>query len=360
MNRKQKCFFVLLWLLLLEVPVSGHAASFSKKAPEVTAKRKETDVILRFAKRSDLTGCKIYTTNKNGTGRKLVKTVTGSYARFENLKRGKTYYYRVRGFRQKNGKTRYTSYSKVIKVRIPLSEKQSTLKELLQTALQPVGSTMYVWGGGWNKADTAAGKSARTIGVSPKWKAFFEKQTADYDYQTTRYQIENGLDCSGYVGWCIYNILNTENGKTGYVMSASKMAQEFALRGWGKYRSADKIKNYRAGDIMSSAGHVWIVLGECSDGSVVFLHSSPPGVMISGTPSGSGNTDSEAVALARSYMKKYFPQWYKKYPDSARGMEYLTQCGQMRWDISGDAIMTDPEGYRKMSAQQILQDLFAD
>lgn len=239
------------------------------------------------------------------------------------------------------------------------SKKAPTLKALLLTGLQPVGSTMYVWGGGWNKADTGAGTEARTIGVSPKWKRFFKKQTSGYDYRTTRYQISNGLDCSGYIGWCIYNIMNTKNGKKGYVMLADKMASNFASRGWGTYTPAAAVKNYRAGDIMSSSGHVWMVVGACSDGSVVLLHSSPPGVRLAGTPSSGGKTNSRAVKLAKYYMKKYFPEWYAKYPDCTAGSSYLTQYAQMRWDISGDAVMTDPDKYRNKSADRILRDLFA-
>ncbi|MCD7735517.1 MAG: Ig-like domain-containing protein [Lachnospiraceae bacterium] len=235
----------------------------------------------------------------------------------------------------------------------------STLKNLLLTGLEPVGSTMYVWGGGWNEADTGAGTEAVSIGVSPQWKKFFQKQTASYDYRTTRYQISNGLDCSGYIGWCIYNILNTTSGNPGYVMSASKMASDFSSRGWGAYRAKSAVSNYRAGDIMSSSGHVWMVVGQCSDGSVVLLHSSPPGVRLCGTSSASGNTSSEAVKLATHYMKTYFPAWYRKYPSCSKGSSYLTDYAQMRWDLSGNSIMTDPDGYRNMSADEILADLFA-
>ncbi len=236
--------------------------------------------------------------------------------------------------------------------------KSSTLKELLQVGLEPCGSTMYVWGGGWNKADTGAGTEARTIGVSKQWKKFFKQQTSSYNYQNTRYQIHDGLDCSGYIGWCIYNILNTESGNEGYVMYASKMAKNFANRGWGTYKSSSKVKDYKAGDIMSSSGHVWMVVGQCSDGSVVLLHSSPPGVQLCGTPSSSGKSASEAVELAKKYMKKYYPDWYKKYPDCSRGSSYLSGYAQMRWDVSGKSVMTDPDGYRNKSASQILKDLF--
>lgn len=59
------------------------------------------------------------------------------------------------------------------KVTVTTDLSSSTLKTLLLTALEPVGSTMYVWGGGWNKADTGAGIEAVSIGVTSKWKAFF-------------------------------------------------------------------------------------------------------------------------------------------------------------------------------------------
>ena len=58
-----------------------------------------------------------------------------------------------------------------------------TLKQFITIAMQPVGKVMYVWGGGWNEADTGAGIEAMTIGVSPNWKAFFEKQDKDYDFE---------------------------------------------------------------------------------------------------------------------------------------------------------------------------------
>lgn len=245
------------------------------------------------------------------------------------------------------------------KVTVTTDLSSSTLKTLLLTGLEPVGTTMYIWGGGWNEEDTGAGTEAVTVGVSAQWEVFFKKQTSSYDYRTTRYQIANGLDCSGYIGWCIYNILNTSDGNAGYVMSASQMAGDFASRGWGTYKSASSVTNYKAGDIMSSSGHVWMVVGQCSDGSVVLLHSSPPGVRLCGTPSPSGSTSSQAVKLAAYYMKTYFPEWYQKYPGCTVSSSYLTSYAQMRWDTSGKSIMTDPDDYLSKSADAILKDLFA-
>ena len=238
--------------------------------------------------------------------------------------------------------------------------KKSTLKILLQIGLEPVGTTMYVWGGGWNEADTGAGKEAVTISVSPRWKEFFTLQTKDYDYNQTRYQIHDGLDCSGYIGWCIYNMLHTESGNEGYVMSASKMAKNYADRRWGTYLPPNKVKDYRAGDIMSSSDHVWMAIGQCEDGCVLLLHASPPGVQLCGTPSIKEEKDSQAISLAIQYMKNYFPDYYKKFPVCSRKMSYLTEYSQMRWDLSGNCVMTDPDGYQNMGGEEILSDLFSN
>ena len=359
MNNKKKWYltFLVLVILLFVSGISVQAADMSRTAIKISVKRSGCTVKVSWSKRKNASGYQVYLYNSNG---KLLKKedTTKTSVSFKELDMQKTYHIRVRGYQKKGSKKIYTKYSAVSKVSIPYIQTKSTLKKLLQTALQPVGSTLYVWGGGWNEADTGAGEEAVTIGVSPQWKSFFEKQNKNYDYHTTRYQIHDGLDCSGYIGWCIYNIMNTKSGKKGYVMSASKMAKNFSNRGWGTYTSKGKVKNYRAGDIMSSSGHVWMVVGQCSDGSVVMLHASPPGVQLCGTPSRTGKANSKAVSLAKKYMKKYFPQYYKKYPNCARGSSYLTDYAQMRWNVSGTSVMSDPDGYRNMTADQILKDLF--
>lgn len=99
-----------------------------------------------------------------------------------------------------------------------------TVRKFIETALMPVGRTMYVYGGGWNREDTGAGADAVTIGVSPRWEEFFREQGSDYDYTKTRYQIHDGLDCSGFVGWAVYNTLFAESGGEGFVTKASEIA----------------------------------------------------------------------------------------------------------------------------------------
>lgn len=226
--------------------------------------------------------------------------------------------------------------------------------DFLQIATEPVGSTMYVWGGGWNEEDTGAGIEAVTLGISPQWALFAAQQDSSYDHDDTRYQIHDGLDCSGYVGWAVYNIMETENGNPGYVCSSTKMAQTLSQRGLGDYIPAEDMTQWLPGDIMSMKGHVWISAGMCDDGSVLLLHASPPGVIFSGTRLIDGS-DSEAVALARQIMQTHYPDWYARYPDCARPHSYLTTSSAMRWS---DEMLDDPEGLRTLTAPEVAQLLY--
>lgn len=241
-------------------------------------------------------------------------------------------------------------------VKQDMNEDEDSLLYLLRIAIQPVGSTMYVWGGGWNEEDNAAGIEARSIGPSEQWAKFYRKQKKDYDFNQTRYQIHDGLDCSGYIGWVIYNFFHRSDGEEGYVMKAREMSKNFAQRGWGKYIPAKNVKDHRAGDIMSNKGHVYLVVGSCKDGSVVLLHASPPGVQINGTVNSKGNKNSEAAKLADRYMKEYYPKWYNKFKPKVLDKSYLKSYDQMRWSI-GD-VMKDEEQLSKMAADKVLKKIF--
>lgn len=229
-------------------------------------------------------------------------------------------------------------------------EPDRSLLDFLKIAVQPVGSTMYVWGGGWNEADDGAGIEAVTLGVSSWWAEFAQMQNSSYDYRDTEYQIHDGLDCSGYVGWAVYNILETENGQDGYVLGATKMAREYADRGFGEYIPTAELTCWLPGDIMSMDGHVWIVVGMCDDGSVLFLHASPPGVIFCGTNLADGSK-SQAVKLAEEIMSTHYPDWYAKFPKCSRSYSYLTQSWAMRWSRD---ILSDEDGVTDMSADEIV------
>ena len=290
----------------------------------------------------------------------LVQKTGGKKTLLTGRQAGSRFCYRVRAYKEKkNGTVRYGSFSKKTDTTLP-KRAVTTLRNFLKTAIAPVGSTMYIWGGGWNKADTGAGRDALRIGLNPQWREFAGRQSASYDYRRYRYRRGYGLDCSGFVGWSVYNVLDTSKGSPGegYVDKAASLAKEYAGNGWGSFRRASDVREYKSGDIMSGPGHVYIVLGECADGSVVFVHSSPAGVQIGGTASPAGRTDSRAVKLAEKYMKKQAPSWYRRFPDVARGSSYL-RYSQFRWDVRGGSVMEDPDGYQERSAKAVLKDLFA-
>lgn len=227
-----------------------------------------------------------------------------------------------------------------------------TMENLIFTALEPVGSTMYVWGGGWNEADTGAGTEALSIGCSERWAEFAATQGSDYNYRNFRYKIHDGLDCSGYIGWILYNLFCTENSQSesdGYVMKASLMAKTFADYGWGEMIPASEATEWKPGDICSMSGHVWLSLGMCQDGSVLLLHASAPGVRICGTASGD-NEKTDAVLLAEEWMSLCYPEWYAKFPKCNVKDSYLTTSDIMRWNSD---TLKDAEQFQAMSADEV-------
>lgn len=270
-----------------------------------------------------------------------------------------------------------------------------TLKNYLQTAMNPVGTALYVYGGSWDWQDVNSSNQALTIGLPQSWIDFFQQQDANYTYMNDddpahSYYPHNswnqyyyaGVDCPAYIGWTVYNVMHTESTTNdlsdGYVMSAVKMAKTFAEKGWGTWTR--DIKSFKPGDIFSMSGHVWTVLGVCDDGSIVFLHSTPSdskagqgggGVQLSAlNPNSDNDKNCEAYKLVTKYMTKYYPEWstrydavlrsYDSYATPASGSEYSkTWSGNFSWDLDGTGL-TDPDGYADMSAAEILADLFGD
>ena len=281
-----------------------------------------------------------------------------------------------------------------------------TLKNFLATAMEPVGTALYVYGGTWDWQDVNSSNQSMTIGLSQSWIDFFQSQDANYNYKNSANPSESyyphnswnqyyyaGIDCSGYVGWAVYNLLNTENSTVadnkGYVMSATKQAGVFASNeGWGTMDMGDVLMDettgkpwvdedgdgrrvyegheFKPGDIFSMNGHVWISLGTCKDGSIVFMHSTPnttngAGVQISAI---GPDKNCEAYKLANQYMNKYFPQWSERYGDQVLCLSFdsytdvreKTDAGKFSWDLDG--VISDPDGYADMTPAEILADLF--
>ena len=232
-----------------------------------------------------------------------------------------------------------------------------TLKNYLAGALQPVGRALYVWGGGWTDSTRK--------GVSPTWVSWYNSQTSSYNYNTYRDLTTanriKGLDCSGFVGWASYQVMHTKSGEGGgYTVVSGDIGSYYqnTLK-WGRivnqnYLSQTKWK-MQPGDIGYDSGHTWIVLGQCSDKSAVIVHSTPQaGCQIAGTCTPDGDYDSQAVALAKTYMSRY--KGYTKYEYHPSCGNYIRRGNYLRWYSS---TLSDPDGYKNKTAAQILADLYS-
>lgn len=334
------------------------AASIPTAPKGVLANGVADRIVVSWEPVEDADGYEVYEKQAGQGSWSLAKATRKKKIVLSGRQAGVSYSYKVRAVKEKkNGKQRYGTFSKKSDTALP-RRAVTTIKNFLKLSLAPVGNTMYIWGGGWNKADDGAGKDALRIGLNPQWRAFAAKQGSSYDYKKYRYRWGNGLDCSGFVGWSVYNALHTTKGKEGegYVDKAKNLAKNYAQNGWGTFKKSSAVKDYKAGDIMSGSGHVYIVLGACSDGSIVLVHSSPAGVQICGTQTPAGQNNSQAIKLAEKYMKKYYPSWYRKFPKCSRDASYL-QYAQFRWDIREGNVMEDTDKYTEKSAKTILKDL---
>ena len=266
-----------------------------------------------------------------------------------------------------------------------------TLKNLLETALEPVGTTLYVYGGAWDWQDVQASNQARTLGLPQSWVDFFQQQDAGYQYKKDTDPAHSfypfgkwnayyyaGADCSGYLGWVLYQVLNTEDSpEEGEVAASTTLAGNLAARGLGTLTRSSRgdgaaKPEFQPGDIFSLQGHVWLCLGVCNDGSIVLAHSTPSrsktgdgcggGVQLSAlNPESDMDPDCEAYRLAQMYMNRYYPAWSVRYDAQLyRYRVYAAlaenqKSGRFRWN---QTVLTDPDGYTEKSAAEILEDLF--
>ncbi len=273
---------------------------------------------------------------------------------------------------------------------------EMTLTNFLKTALMPVGTTLYMYGGGWDWQDTGTAINAKSFGVSTDWVRFFNEHDENYTYDAiddddTKVNPSEsyfpyggyneyyyaGLDCSGYVGWTEYNFFETEEGQPGYVRYADEMAKDLAERGYGEWTQDIKFPDgnngyeMKPGDVMSIDGHVWISLGTCDDGSVVILHSTPSKSR-TGQPGGGVQISAigidqscEAYKLTEQYMSEYYPVWSERYPAKLCSPEiYFTfegdASGRFTWDTSGNGRISDPDELQQKKPAEVLEILFGE
>ena len=232
-----------------------------------------------------------------------------------------------------------------------------TIKGFLQNATKAIGNTLYVWGGGHEYGENGV------AGIQTGWKQFWTTNNVTYDYKKFRYKSYAGLDCSGFTGWSIYNNIYYSSGNPTTTTTSTYFPTYLERNGWGTKSSITKAENakYKPGDVVSKSGHVWIIIGQCSDGSVVITHDTPPYTQISGTCTPSGNYSSEAITLANKYMKNTYKTAYSKFNKISNATkEYLfgSTVNRFSWTISSNSKFTDPQGYRNMTASQVLKDMY--
>ena len=267
-----------------------------------------------------------------------------------------------------------------------------TLRNFLQTAMEPVGTTLYMFGGGWNWQDDGGGWASRKIGVQPDWVRFWQEQDQNYTYRDNYGNTSNptptksfypyggfnqyhyaGLDCSGYVSWAVYNTLHDIDDLPSYGGKSTQMARRYAGYGWGDWlhdypKPTSGGEALCPGDIISKQGHVYLVIGTCPDGSVVIAHSTPS-YSYAGQPGGGvqigavGTSAScQAYQLAKTYMERYYPGWCERYKITLQSTTYFDRptadCGRFRWDTQN--FLTDPEGLQSMNAADALACIFGE
>ncbi len=257
-----------------------------------------------------------------------------------------------------------------------------TIKNFIKTSFEPVGTTLYIYGGAWDFQDIGSSNQARKIGLDSSYTDFFKNNDLNFTYkaknplnsyypsmQYNEYYYA-GMDCSGYVGWAMYNLLNTQSNNKGYVEPAKTMSQTFSEKlGLGTKTLKFKPSDFKPGDIYSMSGHVWISLGACKDNSILILHSTPSdsytkmpggGVQLSAL----GKKGSEAHKLASVYMNRYYNQWNSRYPVAVKSYKDYTDkskdvLGKFSFNINETGVL-DPDGYLNMTPRQVLADVFSE
>ena len=217
-----------------------------------------------------------------------------------------------------------------------------TIRNLLRTALVPCGRTLYQWGGGH-------GPDTNQAGMPQQWVDYFESHSTEtWEPNFSYISYWNGVDCSGYSSWVV---ANTTGKYDGSAPLAQNVAQLYSGYGW-TYLLDKENTVFRPGDFISVLyGHIWISLGQCSDGSTLLVHSAGNGIQLSGT-------GGKALALADYYMRKYFPYW----PYGVINYDWLLDepSYTARWITNGSGLLTDPDGLQKMSAEQVMKLLLGD
>lgn len=297
-------------------------------------------------------GYNIYEVMDNGNSKYAAFTKKTNH-RFYNKDLEKNYRYYVEAIQINNNVKTSSAKSDIREVSI--SNSITTIKNLLNIAITPIGQTLFVNGGGWNPEYTGPGIETRSLGVSEDWSKFYASQTKEYNPWKFNFSSHRGLDSASYIAFVMYNALEKVNGRPGYLVSNDELGSYYNSLGIGEYSISKNYSSYNPGDIMFNEEHAFIVLGEMPDSSIVILHCNGTGPKISGTSTKTGNKNSQAHRLAEYYMSKYFGDYYKKYGKLSVPSTYFKQFSKIELNKN---IFSDPDGYRDMTAEEILSNIF--
>lgn len=272
--------------------------------------------------------------------------------------------------------------------------KKATLQEFLSNAIKPLGTTLYIYGGGWDYDEEMGDSNAMSFGIAKSWADFFYSQNEYFVYKDSKHKNtsyfpfngknihhKKGLDCSGYLGWIMYNTFNGDNEKINYTYNTKNILRTYVNDfkiGTKENIEDDYIKIFEhlfPGDIVVIDGHLYIIVGKCKDNSILIIHSSVT-KSITGSYGGgvqfsaininkSEDKNCEAYKLANAYTAKYFPEWHRRYPTIVKPTEKYLKIYDKNNDSIGvfhfdEKILSDSNNMKNKTASEILKILFTE
>ena len=106
------------WDITISAPVAPAKPKPAKPASLKATNVKKKTAKLVWGKAANAEGYEVYRSLKKTKGFKKVATVTNTTYKNKKLKKGKTYYFKVKSYNVVNGKKVYSAFSKVVKVKI--------------------------------------------------------------------------------------------------------------------------------------------------------------------------------------------------------------------------------------------------
>lgn len=129
---------LIAFTAVFAVPQDVQAAKVNQVKKVKTTAVTTSRIKVSWKKSTGVTGYKVYrATSKNGKYKEIKKIKnknTTSYTDKKGLKAGKTYYYKVRGYKTSKGKTTYGAYSKAVKAKAVPAK---VVLELAEEAVNP-------------------------------------------------------------------------------------------------------------------------------------------------------------------------------------------------------------------------------